>query len=912
VGRRAECATLDGLLNAVRGGESRALVLHGQAGAGKTALLEYLAGRAADCRVDGAVGVQSEMELPFAGLHQLCASMLGRLDALAPPQGDALRTAFGLRAGPAPDRFLLGAAVLGLLCEAADQRPLICVVDDAQWLDRASAQVLGFVARRLARESVGIVFGCRVPGTDLADLPDLVVGGLREADARTLLDSVLAGPLDVRVRDQVVAEAHGNPLALLELPRGLTVAQLAGGFGMPGAVPRLGSVEESFRRQAEILPAQTRRMLLVAAAEPTGDPALVWRAAGRLGIGADAAGPAVEAGLICFGAWVRFRHPLVRSAAYRSASAQERRDAHEALAEATDPGLDPDRRAWHRAQAALGPDEELAAELERSAGRAQARGGQAAAAAFCERAALLTPDPATRARRALAAAEALHHVGGRDAALNLLALAEAGAKDEAVRAGAHLLRGRLAFASGRSADGPPLLLEAAARFETVDVRLARQTYLDALSAAMYVGRLAGPVGMAQVAKAAGGASCAGRGEHAGDLLLDGLATLIADGYGVGTPVLRRALRALRAGGLPGDEELRLLFVAVRAAHEVWDDDAWQDLATRQVQLARDLGALSLLPLALSQRIFVHLHAGDLAAAETLADELRTIKEATGHPLPAYGEMALACWQGRGREALRLIETTVDDATAHGEGIGLTLAHHCGSVLHNGLGRFDDALAVAERATAYPEELGNASWNLAELIEAAVRSGQHARAEAALERLVGSTGSSGTAWGRGIEARSRALLSEGDTAERWYREAITQLSSTLVRAELARAHLLYGEWLRRGRRRADARLQLRTALDMLEPAGMEAFAARARRELRATGGTARKRAAAALPQLTPQEAQIARLARDGLSNPEIGVRLFLSPRTVQYHLGKVFTKLAITSRGQLRGALPAAADEAGPR
>jgi DNA-binding CsgD family transcriptional regulator len=427
---------------------------------------------------------------------------------------------------------------------------------------------------------------------------------------------------------------------------------------------------------------------------------------------------------------------------------------------------------------------------------------------------------------------------------------------------------------------------------------------------MYVGRLAGPIGMAQVAKAAGGA--AGRGEQVADLLLDGLATLITYGHAAGTPVVQRALRVLRAGGPAGDEELRLLFVAVRAAHEVWDDEAWQDLAIRQVQLARDIGALSVLPLALSQRIFVHVYAGELAAAGVLADELKTIKEATGHPLPAYGPMALACWQGRGREASRLIETTVEDATAHGEGIGLTLAYHCGSVLHNGLGRFEDALASAQRATAYPEELGNANWSLVELIEAAVRSGQRARAVDALERLVATTGPSGTPWGLGIEARSRALLSEGDAAERWYREAITHLSSTLARAELARAHLLYGEWLRRRRRRADARMQLRTAHGMLESMGMEAFAARARRELRATGETARKRAVATRPELTPQEAQIARLARAGLSNPEIGIRLFLSPRTVQYHLGKVFTKLAITSRSQLRGALPADADDAAPR
>ncbi|MFJ6895675.1 AAA family ATPase [Streptomyces hokutonensis] len=917
VGRRAECAVLDRLVGAVRSGEGRSLVVHGEPGAGKTALLDHLARQAADCRVVSVVGVQSEMELAFAGLHQLCVPMLDRVEALPAPQGDALRTAFGLCPGAAPDRFLLGVAVLGLLSEAAGEQPLICLVDDAQWLDQASAQVLAFVARRLVAEPVGVVFGVRPGCTELAGLPELAVGGLPEQDARALLDSVLTGPLDARVRDQIVAEAHGNPLALLEWPRALPVAELAGGFAMPGALPPSGSVEEGFRRQAEQLPVRTRLLLLLAAAEPTGDPALVWRAAGALGVGAEAAGPAVAADLIRLGARVRFRHPLVRSAAYRSASVPERREVHRALAEATDARLDPDRRAWHRAQAAEGPAEEIAVELERSAGRAQARGGQAAAAAFCERAALLTPDPADRARRALAAAQAMYGAGARDAALNLLALAEAGPQNELDAARVCLLRGQMAFASGRSADGPPLLLEAAGRFEAVDARLARETYLDALSVAMFVGRLADRVGMTEVAKAARSTPSAQRGTSASHLLLDGLAELIADGPAAGTPVVRRALRAFRDARLPctRDEHLRWLFVAVRAAHEIWDDGAWQDLADRQVRLARDEGALSVLPLALSQRVFVHLHAGEQAAAGSLVAELTAIREATGHPLPSYGAMSLACWQGRGQDAARLVETAVEEATAHGEGIGLSLAHHSASVLYNGLGRFEEALASAERAAAYPEELGHSHWSLVELIEAAVRSGQPARAQAALERLTVSTGSAGTPWALGVEARCRALLCDGDgddEAERRYRESIAHLSATSARAELARSHLLYGEWLRRQRRRADARVQLRTAHGMTEAMGMAAFAARARRELRATGETARKRAAATRPELTPQEAQIARLAREGLSNPEIGTRLFLSPRTVQYHLGKVFSKLDITSRGQLRGVLPAGPDEAADR
>jgi DNA-binding CsgD family transcriptional regulator len=904
---------LERLVGAVRSGQGRSLVVHGEPGAGKTALLDHLAGRAADCRVVSVVGVQSEMELAFAGLHQLCVPLLDRVEALPAPQGDALRTAFGLCPGAAPDRFLLGVAVLGLLSEAAGERPLICLVDDAQWLDRASAQVLAFVARRLLAEPVGVVFGARLPCTELAGLPELAVGGLPEPDARALLDSALIRPLDTRVRDQIVAETHGNPLALLEWPRALPAAGLAGGFAMPGALAPPDGVEQGFRRQAEQLPARTRLLLLLAAADPTGDPALVWCAAGELGVGAEAAEPAVAADLISLGARLRFRHPLVRSAAYRSASAAERREAHRALAEATDARLDPDRRAWHRAQAAEGPDAEIAEELERSAGRAQARGGQAAAAAFCERAALLTSDPALRARRALAAAQAMYRAGARDAAPNLLALAEAGPLNELDRAGVSLLRGQMAFASGHSADGPPLLLEAAGRFEAVDARLARETYLDALSAAMYVGRLTDRGGMAEVAKTAGGTPVA-RGTGASDLLLEGLAALIAEGHAAGTPVVRQALRAFRDARPPGDghEHLRWLFVAVRAAHEIWDDGAWEYLADRQVRLARDAGALSVLPLALSQRVFVHLHAGEQAAAGSLVAELTAIKEATGHPLPAYGAMSLACWQGRDQDAARLVETVLEEATAHGEGIGLSLAHHCESVLNNGLGRFEEALAAAERASAYPEELGHSNWSLVELIEAAVRSGQPARAEAALERLADATGSCGTPWALGVEARCRALLCDGDAAELRYRESIAHLGSCSARAELARSHLLYGEWLRRQRRRADARIQLRTAHSMTESMGLAAFAARARRELRATGETARKRAGVTRPELTPQESQIARLAREGLSNAEIGIRLFLSPRTVQYHLGKVFSKLGITSRGQLRGALPADPDEAAER
>ena len=903
--RHAECDVLGRLVAAVRAGESRALVVHGEPGVGKTALLEYLAGQASGCRVAHAGGVQSEMELAFAVLHQLCAPMLDRLERLPAPQRDALRTAFGLSAGPAPDRFLIGLAALGLLSEMAGERPLVCIVDDEQWLDSASAQVLAFVARRLGAESVGLVFGARVPTGDLAGLPELVIGGLREDDARALLDSALTGPLDALVRDQIVAEAHGNPLALLELPRGWTAAELAGGFGLPGAVPLAGRIEESFRRQLGALPAQPRRLLQLAAAEPTGDPVLVWRAAGRLGICAEAAGPAVEAGLAEFGVRVRFRHPLVRSAAYRSAPADDLREIHAALAEVTDPASDPDRLTWHRAAATAAPDEGVATELERSAGRAQARGGLSAAAAFLERAMLLTPDPGRRADRAIAAAEAKHQAGAPDVAAELLVMAEAGPLEELARARISLLRGQMAFSAGNSSDTPRLLIDAARRFEALDTRLARETYLEALSAAL-LGHRTSQIGTLEIARAARGATAAPPSDsRAPDLLLEGMATLITDGYETGVPAVQRALSVFRDGDLPIGEQLRWLFVATRCAIDIWDDESWRDLAIRQVELARAVGALSLLPFAITQRFGMHLHAGEFATVAQLVDEFSVLKEATATGLPDFGTMILAAWQGRSREAFRLIDEFITDMSERGQGYGVSLPHYTASVLYNGLGRYADAMASAELASEQRDDLAFANLALAELIEAAVRGGQPERAAAAMGRLTELTLPSGTAWGLGVAARSRALLSEGDEAERLYREAIGHLSSAPARTELARAHLLYGEWLRRQRRRREAREHLRIARDMLEAMGMDAFAERAGRELRATGETARKRTGATArdEELTGQEAQIARLAREGLSNPEIGTRLFISARTVQYHLGNIFAKLGIASRSQLSHILP---------
>ena len=619
--RLTERAALGQLLETARGGRSGALVVHGEAGVGKTALLEYAVESAAGLRVARVAGVESEMELAFAALQQLCGPMMGKLEGLPDPQREALGVAFGLITGAAPDRFLVGLAALSLLSEVAEQQPLLCVIDDAQWLDRASAQALAFVARRLLAEPVALVFATREPGEEYRGLPELLVGGLGEGDARELLSSVIGGPLDERVRDRIVAETRGNPLALLELPRGVP--------GVPGVPGSSGRIEDSFRRRLEVLPAATRRLMLVAAAEPAGDPGLVWRAAERLGIGAGALAPAADAGLLTISERVMFRHPLVRSAVYRAASPAERRAVHQALAGATDPQADPDRRAWHRAQATLGPDEDVAGELERSAGRAQARGGLAAAAAFLERSAALTLDPARRAERALAAAQASYQSGSLDATLRLLATAEAGPPDEFRRAWTDRLRGHIAFASSRGSDAPPLLLKAARQFEPLDPLLARETYLDALAAATFVGRLALGGGMREVAEAARAAPPPPGPARGPDLLLDGLALLICEGYPAGAPVLRQAVSAFRGTDVSREEGLRWLWLACRAAALVWDYASWDVLSGRQVTLARDAGALVTLPIVFNMRAAVHLFAGEFTEAASMVAQAESVTEATG-------------------------------------------------------------------------------------------------------------------------------------------------------------------------------------------------------------------------------------------------------------------------------------------
>jgi DNA-binding CsgD family transcriptional regulator len=907
--RLTERAALGQLLEAARGGRSRALVVHGEAGVGKTALLEDAVASAAGMRIARVAGVESEMELAYAALQQLCAQMLDGLDRLPDPQRAALGVVFGLRAGEAPDRFLVGLAALSLLADAAGKQPLLCVIDDAQWLDRASAQAMGFVARRLFAEQVALVVATREPGGQFRGLPELAVGGLGVADALELLASVIRGPLDERVQERFIAEAGGNPLALLELPQGLTPAELAGAFGVTAAAGLLGRLEDSFRQRLGGLPETTQRLLLVAAAEPTGDPVLVLRAAGRLGIGMEAAAPAEAEGLLTIGARVTFRHPLVRSAAYRAAPPGERRAAHRALADAMDPRADPDRRAWHRAQAAAGPDEEVAAELEHSAGRAQARGGFAAAAAFLERSAALTPGPARRADRALAAAQATSQAGAFGAALGLLAAAEAGPLDELQRAQAALLHGQIALASFRGRGAETLLLTAARLFEPLDARLARETYLEALSAALFAGRLPTGSGLREAAETARAAPPPPQPARAQDLLLDGLALLATDGYPAGAPVLKAAVSAFRGDEVSQEEGLRWLWQACYAAELVWDYGSWDVLSDRLVKLASEAGALSAMPIALNIRALPHLFAGEFAAATSLITQLESVTEATGSSIAPYASLMLAALRGWETEAARLIEAGMKEAERRGQGAWLTFAQWATAVLHNSLGRYEQALAAAEQASQDSRALPPANWAIVELIEAATRSGVPERAAPALQRLSQMTRASGTDWALGIEARARALVSGDEAADRRYREAIGYLGRTPVRVELGRAQLVYGEWLRRQRRIREAREQLRRAYTLFTGVGMEAFAERARAELRATGAQALKRTTGTPDVLTAQEALIARLASQGASNPQIAAQLFISPATVAYHLGKVFAKLGISSRSQLTRALPIRPDAA---
>ena len=903
IGRQAECQVLDRLLQNAVAGQSGVVVLRGVAGIGKSALLAYVGEWAQRTWLVRAVGVESEMELAYNGLHQLCAPMLDRLERLPPPQRSALATVFGLTEGPVPDRFLVGLATLTLFAEVAEQEPLVCIVDDAQWLDQTSAQILAFVSRRLCAEHVALVYAARTgPGDGvLAGLPELVVGELRQSDALALLLDNLQGPLDAAVCQRIVAESHGNPLALLELPRTWSVVELAGGFGSPEeGLAIAGRIEESYVRRLRSLPSGTQLLVLAAAAEPVGDPVLLQRAAERLEIDMTAVDAAADAGLIKIGGRVEFAHPLVRSSAYRSASSHDRHRVHRALADATDAEIDPDRKAWHRAHAARGPDEDVAVELEQSAGRAQARGGVAAAAAFLQRAVELTEDPAHRAERALRAAESSLQAGAFDEALRLVILAEAEALDGYQRARADLLRGHLAYASTLGRDASSRLLKAARGLEAFDMELARETYLIAWFAATIVGHVSGENVMLEICRSIQALPRPSRAPDPLHLLLDSLVLLTTEGRVAATPVVKRAAAALT--GISPDDVRRWGWASAVASSVVWDDERFLATSARNLQIVRDAGAFAELPQHVLSFGIGRMWIGDFSGVEAVMAETDSIEASTGRH-SVYLLPALRALQGREAEASALIASVVEQAAAPEREDEATPAHWAAAVLYNGLAHYEKAKSAAVKATWNRFNTSFATWALAELVEAATRGGDIDLAQDAVERLADTTQPAGTDFALGIEARCRALLADGDRAKVLYQEAIERLERRQLRPDQARAHLLYGEWLRREGRRAEAREQLRMAFELFVTIGMDAFAERARRELMATGEKVRKRRPETRDELTPQEEQIARLARDGLSNPEIAAQLFISAKTVEWHLGKVFPKLGINSRRELRTALP---------
>ncbi|MFD0900143.1 ATP-binding protein [Actinomadura sediminis] len=903
-GRQVERAAVDRLVAEARNARSGVLVVRGEAGMGKTALLAHARDAASGFRVVHAAGVEAEIGFAFAGLHQLCGPLLDRLDTLPEPQRIALGVALGRRTGGRPDPFLVGLATLSLLADATVERPLLCLVDDAQWLDVVSLQTLAFVARRLDAEPLALVFGLRDRAPDngagrlLADLPGVRLEGLADDDARALLAAAVREPLDDGVRDAVLAEAGGNPLALLELGRHAGTTELAGGFGLPGALSVPDGIQESFRRRVAALPAATRLLLVVAAAEPVGDPGLFLRAADRLGLGPQDAEPAQDAGLLTIDSRVRFTHPLARSAVYRAAAPVDRRRAHGAIAAVTDAGTDPDRRTWHRSRSVLGTDDAIAAELRLCADRARARGGHAAAAAFLERSAELTSEPGVRARRTLDAAGAKHRAGASDAAVRLLAAATGGPLDALHRARAELLRAQIAFYATRGNDVPGMLLDAAGMLGPLDAALSRETYLHALKAAMLAGPLARGHGVTEVAEAAGAAPAPPTPPRPLDLLLDGLVTYFLKGYTESVPELRRAVESFAAPAPAEDGEPRWEWLACHTAMALWDDTAIHVLADRFVRLTRETGALTALPWALNFSAAALTHTGELARVGDLVDESDVVARATGTaPIP-HGRLLLAAWRGRRDETAALHRTSVDDATRRGEGTAITIADYALAVLSNGLGRYDAALAAAERVRK-SGEMVHAGAVLPEVVEAAVRAGRPGSAAAALERLDAQARATGAPWALGLAARSRALVSDGPAAEELYREAIERLATGRTPPHLARAHLVYGEWLRREGRRQDAREQLRTAHALLSDLGADGFASRAAGELRATGEHPRRRSAQPFDVLTAQELRIAGLVASGATSKEVAAQLFLSSRTIDAHLRNIYRKLGIDSRRRLR-------------
>jgi DNA-binding CsgD family transcriptional regulator len=905
VGRASESRVLGGVLDAARSGRSSAMLVLGEPGIGKTALLESTMSSASDFLTVTSMGVESEMELPYAALQHLCRPILDRLSVLPDPQRRALSVAFGMEIGPAPEHLIVGLATLSLLAEVAQERPVLCVVDDAHWLDSASARALAFVARRRLSDAVAMVFASREEAPDLAGLPELHVKGLNSEDSRTLLATVVTGPLNDKVLDRVLEETQGNPLAIMELPHGLTDAQPAVGLRISAELPLSRRIEESYRQRIAELPQDTQEFMLIASAEAFGDAALVRRAAQDVGLPEDAALLAVQAGLLAINSHVRFRHPLVRSAVYRSAAPHKLRSVHSALANAIDSDLDPDRRAWHRGLATTNADEEVATELENSAGRAQQRGGLVAAAAFLHRAAELTSDRHLQAARLLFAAYLQLEAGRIDPAEYVLAESMRNLDDPALRAQAIRIDGAIRFAKGRGAETPGLLYDAALKLSDIDVSSARDILMEAIEAAMWAGRLTTGTTLNDVAQAARRLPGVEEDESIGNLLLTGYTARLTDSYANAVPWWRLAadLHLKRAAEQPRSLRSGMVW---NATAELLDFQAHHRTARDWVRVARDQGAMATLPVALSGLAWCEALAGRIDNAEALYAEARDITQATGTPpVPGVTEilkMGVLCLRGQEEQARRWAENVAADAIARGQGFGVMLSDYGLTLLELSLGRYEEARMHA--LTVFEQDpLGYGTYCLADVVEAAHRSGDEVGARAALNRLESRALASDTGWGLGLLSRARALLADDTAANAVYQESLAHLEFSGVATDLARTHLLYGEWLRRMRRRRDARIQLRTAHNMFQAIGAEAFAARAGAELLASGEHARPRGRPTrVQQLTPQEQQVAQLAAEGDSNADIAAKLFISSHTVSYHLRKVFRKLSIHSRNQLVRAL----------
>ena len=907
LGRTSERRRIDDALVSARGGRSAVLVIRGEPGVGKTELLRYAARQAAGLRVAHVEGIQAEIELPVSGIQRLCAPLLDAVEELPEPQQKALGVAFGLSSGDAPDKFLVAVAVLNLLAANATERPLLCLVDDAQWLDVTSLGALGFVARRLVADAVAVIIALREPATTTAldGLPQLMLTGLDEPDARALLSRVVPGRIHEGVRDRIIGETRGNPLALQELSHRMTPAELAGGYA-PAASDDLPSLlTQEYQRRIAELGAPTQLLMLLAAAEPLGDAALLWRAAERVSVEPSALTPASEAGLLEVDDHVRFHHPLVRAAVYRAATPEERHRAHRALAEASDPYQAADGRAWHRALASAEPDEAVAVDLERSAERAVRRGGLAAAAALLDRASVLTPDARLQAGRALAAAEASFQAGDFSAAQRLLATALSGELDGLQRARAALLRGHVAVVSRYGNDASALLLEAARQLEPFDLTLARRAYLTAWSAAVTAHHLGGAEVLRDISAAVQALPPLPAEPDPLDLMLNAYALLISDGHTAAMPLLRRAAEVVLE--LPVQDVLRWGWQVGGVRSAIWDDEAIA-VYERQADLVRGAGALAELPIHLQALALERAWRGDLPGARELMAEADGISTSMGNQVPPFALLRILALEGRAEEAVPLIDAVIEAGTKQGQGIAVMVAHWAAAVLNNGLGRHNLAAVAAGEIVSHGVLPWLSMWACCELVEAASREGDRDLAQDALDRLLATTGPANSHLARGVEARSQALLATDD-AEVLYRAAIDQLDRSGNRSELARAHLVFGEWLLGEGRLREARERLRAGEELFSGVGMEAFAERSRRGLVAAGAKPRGRPGDARDELTPQETQIARLARDGFTNAQIGAQLFLSPRTVEWHLHKAFGKLRIQSRDALVDVLPA---EARPR